>query len=112
VIDSYRFGEIVIDGKKYRSDVVIYPDRVNDSWWRLEGHRLQVRDLGDVLAESPDVVIIGTGAYGMMKVEPEVLELFDRHDIPVHVEKTEKACLTYNCSCQLKRAVAFLHLTC
>ncbi|MFC2056578.1 hypothetical protein ACFLTO_03290 [Chloroflexota bacterium] len=27
-IDSYQFGEIVINDKKYSSDVLIFPDRV------------------------------------------------------------------------------------
>jgi hypothetical protein len=30
MIDSYDFGAIVIDGKRYSSDVIIYPDRVKD----------------------------------------------------------------------------------
>jgi hypothetical protein len=32
-IESYHFGEIVIDGRRYSSDVIIYPDRVEGQWW-------------------------------------------------------------------------------
>jgi hypothetical protein len=39
-IESYRFGEIVIDGRRYSNDVIIYPDRVDGKWWREEGHSL------------------------------------------------------------------------
>lgn len=28
IVDSYHFGQIVIGGKKYSSDVIIFPDRV------------------------------------------------------------------------------------
>ncbi|MGB8657420.1 MAG: MTH938/NDUFAF3 family protein, partial [Candidatus Zixiibacteriota bacterium] len=71
MIDSYDFGEIVIDSKSYTSDVIIYPDGVNSSWWRKEGHELCIDDLGGVLDGKPDVVIVGTGNPGLMKVLPE-----------------------------------------
>ncbi|RLI30667.1 hypothetical protein DRO48_02760, partial [Candidatus Bathyarchaeota archaeon] len=44
-IEAYGFGYIVVDGKRYTSDVIIFPDRVMDGWWRKEGHRLYVDDL-------------------------------------------------------------------
>ena len=31
IIDSYQFGLIVVSGKKYTSDVIIFPDRVRDN---------------------------------------------------------------------------------
>ena len=68
MIDSYRFGSIVIDGKEYQSDVIIFPDRVMDNWWRREGHKLQLADIEDVLDENPDLVIAGTGVSAAAKV--------------------------------------------
>lgn len=31
-IDHYSFGKIIINGKTYPSDVIIYPDSVDSSW--------------------------------------------------------------------------------
>jgi hypothetical protein len=31
-IDSYEFGRIVIDGREYRADVIILPERVVADW--------------------------------------------------------------------------------
>ena len=45
LIESYSFGKISINGKIYHSDVIIFPDRVYDSWWRKEGHILHLEDL-------------------------------------------------------------------
>ncbi|MEQ8191120.1 MAG: hypothetical protein ABRQ39_24360 [Candidatus Eremiobacterota bacterium] len=45
MIDSYDFGTIKISGKTYKSDVIIYPDRVDGKWWRKEGHSLHPDDL-------------------------------------------------------------------
>jgi hypothetical protein len=32
IVDSYQFGQVVINGKKYTSDVIIFPDRVKKNW--------------------------------------------------------------------------------
>jgi hypothetical protein len=45
MITSYDFGHIIIDGKRYTSDLIVFPDRVKVGWWRKEGHRLQLEDL-------------------------------------------------------------------
>ena len=44
-IEDYRFGRVVIDGRAYTSDVIVFPDRVKDNWWRNEGHELCPADL-------------------------------------------------------------------
>ena len=44
-IDSFTFGKITIDGVAYTSDVIVYPDRVDPSWWREKGHGLNIMDL-------------------------------------------------------------------
>jgi len=33
MIESYKFGEIIINGKKYSSDLIIFEDYIYDSWW-------------------------------------------------------------------------------
>ncbi|MFC1932941.1 MTH938/NDUFAF3 family protein [Chloroflexota bacterium] len=71
-IDSYRFGEIVINGKSYSSDIVISPDRVRDNWCRKTGHELCLEDIAEVIAGNPEVLVVGTGASGLVKVLPEV----------------------------------------
>jgi len=37
VIDGYSFGRIVVEGKEYTSDLIIYPDHIQGDWWREEG---------------------------------------------------------------------------
>ena len=43
MIDSYSFGEITVDGTGYRSDVILFPQRVVADWWRESGHRLVLK---------------------------------------------------------------------
>ncbi len=111
-IDSYEFGRIVIDGRKYTQDVIISGDKIRDKWWRKEGHMLHKEDIGEILDEEPEVLIIGTGAYGVMKVSGEVTELLESRGIEFRIEKTGDACRLYNEISKEKNVVAALHLTC
>ena len=111
-INSYHFGEIVINGKKYSSDVVIFPDRVNDTWWRKTGHELCVEDIAEVITANPEVLVVGTGASGLMKVLPEVEQAAQAQGIKLIVATTEQACNLYNELSYSQRLAAALHLTC
>ncbi|HEY93174.1 MAG TPA: hypothetical protein G4O17_05465 [Dehalococcoidia bacterium] len=111
-IDSYQFGLIVVNGKRYYSDVIIFPDRVRDSWWRKSVHRLCLDDIAEVIAESPEVLVVGTGSSGLVKVLPEVKQSLDAQGIRLIAEPTSEACNIYNKLCHSQRVVAALHLTC
>jgi len=113
LIDEYSFGRIVIDGKTYRHDVIVFPDRVKPNWWRREGHSLCLEDLEEVLRDPPEVLVIGTGYVGLMRVPREVREKLEEMGIQVVVEKTGKAYRTFNkLLSEGRRVVAALHLTC
>jgi len=71
MIESYSFGRMKIDGITYTSDVIVLADRVKSDWWRIEGHRLDVEDLLEVFKAKPEIFVVGTGYYGLMKVLPE-----------------------------------------
>ena len=114
-IDDYSFGRIVIDKITYTSDLIIYPDRIDSKWWRKEGHYLQPADLTDIINAKPDVLIIGTGASGVMKVPEETLKFIKSKGIEVYVEITGKAVELFNklqSEKSGKRIIAALHLTC
>lgn len=111
-IDSYEFGRIVIDGRPYTADVIIYPDRVEGDWWRTHGHSLDVTDLEGVFEVAPEVLIVGTGANGAMRVPKEIAKAIDGRGIELIVEMTGRACECFNEVSRKQRAVAALHLTC
>jgi hypothetical protein len=111
-IDSYRFGQIVINGRKYTSDVIIFPDRVQGDWWRNEAHELSLKDIAGIMNESPEILLVGTGASGLMRVLPEVAQEAEAHHIQLITQPTGEACEIYNQLSQTQRVVAALHLTC
>jgi hypothetical protein len=112
VIESYEFGRIVIKGKKYTADVIIYPDHMEDNWWREEGHSLSPVDLWAVVQAKPEVLVVGTGYSGLMRIPPETEEYLLEQGIRLIAERTTEAVRIYNQLCQSTRVVAALHLTC
>ncbi len=111
-IDSYSFGRIVIDGKAYTSDVIIYPGRIDAAWWRKEGHLLRPADVEEALRLGPDVLVIGTGHDGVMRVPRETLSEIAGRGIDVKVERTAQAVEMYNALQARRTVIAALHLTC
>lgn len=111
-IESYSFGKITISGKRYNSDVIIYPDKVDDSWWRKEGHSLYPEDIKEVIEEKPEVIVVGTGAYGVMKVSAKTIDYVQSRGIELKINKTRKACDEYNSIKDSQKTIACLHLTC
>jgi len=113
MIEHYEFGHIRIDGKDYSADVIIYPDRVDSSWWRKQGHSLCLADLKGVLEASPEVLVIGCGAMNCVRIPEEVESELGKLGIQLVAEPTGEACETYNALLkQGKKVVAGLHLTC
>jgi hypothetical protein len=112
MIDSYSFGSITVNGKRYTSDLIIYPDRVESSWWRKEGHDLCMEDLQDVLRYRPEVLVIGKGKPGLMAVGEDLVEQLAQRGIEVHAAPTAKAVKLYNRLSPERKVVAALHLTC
>ena len=84
----------------------------SENWWRKEGHHLHIEDLKEVLEEKPDILIIGTGKMGVMKVPTALQEELRQKNIEVIVEKTGKAVDIFNAADKSKKVVGAFHLTC
>lgn len=112
-LGTYSFGRIEIDDQPYDSDVIVLPGGVKDNWWREQGHTLKPGDLSVVLDAAPEVLVIGQGAQGRMKVTDEALASLYRAGIEVVCLPTAQAVEVYNERCRLGDVVAAaLHLTC
>ncbi len=112
MIDSYGFGRIVVRDHEYTSDVIIFPDRADARWWRKEGHSLCIEDIESVMKESPDVVIVGTGEDGLMRVPQQTRDYVTSQGANLLVERTERARDLYNQLYANAKVIAALHLTC
>jgi hypothetical protein len=111
-IDKYSFGRIVINGTTYTSDVIIYPDHIDPSWWRKEGHCLHSGDLEGVLSARPDILLVGTGYSGVMRVPEETRNHLESFGIEMRAVRTTEAVTLFNELQAQRKVVAALHLTC
>jgi hypothetical protein len=113
MIDEISFGVIIIDGKTYTSDLIIYPDGgVKDQWWRKNGHQLSPTDIESLIQTKPDVIIAGMGANGLMKPEPELETFLQKNNIALIAEPNDKAIQSFNTLLESKKVGACFHLTC
>ena len=112
MIDSYSFGRMEVDNQTYTSDLIIFSDRIQSSWWRKTGHRLCLEDLDDVFSEDLEVLVIGTGFSGLMKVEDDVKHKARVTGVELIIDKTEKAAQRFNDICVSKQTIGAFHLTC
>ena len=110
-IEDYRFGRIIVDGEEQRRDVIILPSRVVPNWWREQGHALVLADLRDVLDELPGRLIVGTGASGQMRPDPETVEALRLRGVEVEAARTNDAVRLFN-EADASTTAAALHLTC
>jgi len=111
-IDSYEFGHIVIDGKSYRQDLLIWPGRILSDWWRAEGHLLQIVDVYEALAANPQVLVVGMGQPGRMQVDPALAAHLKDQGVELIALPTREACQFINRLEGKRRLAAALHLTC
>ena len=111
-IEHYRFGAITVDGQRHTRDLIILPERIVAGWWRKEGHALHPDDLTAVFEAAPEVLVVGTGAYGMMRVTEETRRALETSGIRLIAAPTAEAVKTYNELREETRVAAALHLTC
>ncbi len=113
MIENYRFGEIIIQGKKFTSDIKINSKKeIISPWWRKQGHVADVEDVEDLLEENPEILILGQGDPGLMKASSALKKVLKEKNIELIEAPTKVAIEEYNRLKDKKRVVAGFHLTC
>lgn len=120
MINEYRFGSITIDGKTYTEDVEVRWTGEVLKWWRKEGHVVDVDDLKRTINQNPEMIIIGTGHSGLVKVTEEAKTEIKSQGIELIIDLTEEAVKTFNIRKEeseeeegkQKRVIGLFHLTC
>ena len=112
-ISSTKFGSITISGKTYEHDVIVtWEGKVRPAHVDIR-HIIGEKELAQLLLERPEIIVIGLGQSGLMKLAPEVLAFADEKKLKIIQKPTPKAIKEFN---QLARAgkkvVAYMHVTC
>mgnify|MGYP001414153958 CR=1 FL=1 len=112
MIDNYTFGKFIIDGKTFNTNVKLINDKAK-SCRHFDNHIIMKEDFTDLIKAKPDIIIIGTGASGVVDVSKDIIDLIKENKIKLIIKKTAEACDEYNKLIkQKKNVVALLHNTC
>jgi hypothetical protein len=105
-----RFGELKIDDKIYYSDMIV--------WWDGErefvekDHVLDMKLFTKLLRKKPDVMVIGTGQQGRVRIPDGIRELAKARNVRLFEEISEKAVEIFNAMVATgRKTVAFVHTT-
>jgi hypothetical protein len=94
-IDGTEFGSITIDGKTYEHDVVIHlSGKVEKRQKKLSkeqygtSHIISKAEAKSVFEDGSDVLIIGAGQMGNVRLSPEASAYFERKGCRVILART------------------------
>jgi len=117
-VDSTKFGEIIIDNKRYGQVLIIgdsVKERDAEKLTALFGttHKIGDWETKSLLEENPEVIIIGTGQDGMLEVDKNFLARTAAGGREVITTVTPEAVKLYNEKAAAgKRVNALIHTTC
>ena len=109
-INSFRFGSLIIDRKKYENDMIIYWDGEMNP--RESSHTFSKSELIDLLLKGPETIIVGTGTAGLVKIEKDAENFAKLKNIELIVKKTPEAIEEFNRLSKDKKVIAVIHVTC
>jgi hypothetical protein len=112
-IGSYSFGFMIVDGNVYDEDIIVFPGKVKANWWRNDSHILRMDDLREVVEFKPELLILGTGSSGRMRMEPVTKDGLRQEGIKFVEKLTGKAIKLFNKeTAKGTKVVGAFHLTC
>lgn len=114
-IETYSFGRMVIDGEEYQNDLMICGSQINRDWVRKSGHLLEPEDLEWIVEREPDLLIVGKGSTGKMKVSEQTRSFLKDQGIDIWLGRTGEAVDHFNSirgSGEPDLISAAFHLTC
>ena len=116
-IDATEFGSITVDGKTYEHDVIIrLSGKVEKRRKRLSkekygtSHIISKAEAKFVFEDGCDLLIVGTGQEGNVRLSSEAREYFDKKHCRVLTQPTPEALDAFNES--EDRKIALMHVTC
>jgi len=116
-IDELIFGSIVVEGKKYRQDILLFADgtvkKRKGGFLMFGSHKIKKRELEELSQGQPETIIVGTGTNGAAHIAPEVESWAKGKNLSLLVQPSYDAVTRLNELVEQKKKVAALmHITC
>ncbi|MBW3660578.1 MAG: Mth938-like domain-containing protein [Gemmatimonadetes bacterium] len=116
-IEDLDWGRLAVEGREapYK-DAKLWPGGSREWDWNETGTRhvpgVQPADVEEVVEHGAEVVVLGRGILGALRVKDETLEALERAGVEVHVAKTEEAVRRYNELREARPTGGLFHTTC
>ena len=115
IINSTKFGSITIDGRVYDSEdnYIVFWDGEIIGLHTAERHVFGRQELETILRKNPEVIVVGTGDSGLLRVSEEVRSSCEQKGIELTEMISREAVKKFNEAFNRgKKVVAFIHVTC
>ena len=116
-LEKTSFGQITIDGKLYRHDILIRLDgsiekRAKKLSKQVYGtsHKISLAEAEHIFQAGADLLVVGTGQYGLVELSPEASQFFEDRELEVLMRPTPQALDVWNKAGVDK--IGVFHLTC
>jgi len=116
-IDKLTFGSIVVEGKKYHRDVLIFADgtvkKRKGGFLMFGSHKIKKQELEELSQGQPETIIIGTGTNGAAHIAPEAESWAKGKNLSLLIQPSYDAIARLNeLGEQKKKVAALIHITC
>ena len=116
-IENFSFGSIVIEGKKYRRDVLILADgttkKRKGGFLMFGSHKIKKDEIEELMQGQPETIIIGTGTDSVADIAPNVESWAEGKNLNLLVQPSYNAVAKLNeLTEQKKQVAALIHITC
>ena len=116
-IESFKFGSIVIGGKRYGRDVLMLPDgsikQRRGGFWKFGSHVIKKGEIDELVKGNPEVVVVGTGTSAKARLASDAQLRAKEAEVELIALPSREAIEKLNRLIEEGRQVsALFHITC
>jgi len=115
-IDGLTFGSIVVEGKKYHRDVLIFADgtvkKRKGGFLMFGSHKIKKQELEELSQGQPETIVVGTGTNSAAHITPEAESWAKGKNISLLVQPSHDAIAMVNELAEQRKVAALIHITC
>lgn len=117
-IQDMGFGWIIVDGKKHRHDITIFPDgkvkRRKGGILMFGSHIFKQKEFEELCAKAEiEAIVVGTGTDGVAKISDDARKFLESKGIKLIELLSQEAIKEFNKLAKSgKKVGAIIHVTC
>jgi len=116
-VERFQFGVIVIEGKKYRRDILFFPDgkveKRKGGIWLFGSHSIKAEEVQRLCDSHPELLLVGTGTGNRAKLSPDAERRVKEAGVKLEILPSFEAIDRLNeLASQGTKVAGIIHITC